>query len=70
MTNAIKKKHEALRQNLRIDPSILGALDLARSKRGGFISRNTWILEAIIEKLTREQENRGADGGEQNVHFL
>ena len=29
-------------------------LDAARRRRPGFVSRNTWILEAITEKLQRE----------------
>jgi len=35
---------------------------MARLRRAGSISRNTWITEAIAEKLAREQNN-GAPRG-------
>lgn len=37
------------------------AVDDARSKRPGKISRNTWITEAILEKLERIEKNDGKD---------
>jgi hypothetical protein len=43
------------RQNLRLDPRIWDEVDRDRSRRAGNISRNTWITEAILEKLAREQ---------------
>jgi len=42
------------RQNLRLDPDIWDRVDEQREKRPGSVSRNTWITEAILEKLTRE----------------
>jgi hypothetical protein len=40
---------------------------MARLRRAGSISRNTWITEAIAEKLAREQgtglPHRNAGGG-------
>ena len=33
-----------------------GAIDDARAKRAGVVSRNTWIAEAILEKLARAQD--------------
>lgn len=45
------------RTNLRLDPEMLSKLDHARRRRPGSVSRNTWILEAIQEKLAREQDN-------------
>ena len=45
------------RQSLRLDPEVWTAIDMARLRRAGSISRNTWITEAIAEKLTREQNN-------------
>ena len=33
------------------------AIDMSRLRRAGSISRNTWITEAIAEKLAREQNN-------------
>ena len=49
------KPDDRSRQNLRLDPRIWTAIDRARMKRAGNISRNTWITEAIEEKLTREE---------------
>jgi hypothetical protein len=43
------------RQSLRLDPEVRTAIDMARLRRAGSISRNTWITEAIVEKLAREQ---------------
>ena len=33
-----------------------GAIDDVRAKRPGIVSRNTWIAEAILEKLAREPD--------------
>jgi len=44
------------RQSLRLDPEVWTAIDRARLRRAGSISRNTWITEAIAEKLAREQD--------------
>ena len=70
MSRTLKDNDNRSRQNLRIDPDVLIALDSERSKRGGFVSRNTWITEAIIEKLAREQGERGADGDARKLHLL
>lgn len=43
------------RINLRLAPEMFEALDAARQSRPGNISRNTWITEAIEEKLAHEQ---------------
>ena len=42
------------RINLRLSPLMFDAIDEARSARPGNVSRNTWIAEAIEEKLDRE----------------
>lgn len=42
------------RSSLRLPPELLAAIDAARAKRPGKISRNTWITEAVQEKLRRE----------------
>jgi hypothetical protein len=44
------------RQSLRLDPEVWLAIDTARLRRAGSISRNTWITEAIAEKLAQEQD--------------
>ena len=43
------------RINLRLSPETFEAIDEARSARPGHISRNTWITEAVEEKLARER---------------
>lgn len=42
------------RINLRLSPEIFAAIDEIRACRPGSISRNTWITEAIQEKLSRD----------------
>lgn len=45
------------RINLRLPPDMFEAIDAARGRRAGNVSRNTWITEAIQEKLSREAAN-------------
>ena len=45
------------RQSLRLEPEVWTAMDTARLRRAGSISRNTSITEAIAEKLAREQNS-------------
>ncbi len=47
-----------LRQSLRLDPEVWDKIDRERLKRAGSISRNTWITEAILEKLSRERDDK------------
>jgi hypothetical protein len=56
MTANHAKIDERTRQSLRLDPGVWTAIDTARMGRAGSISRNTWITEAIAEKLAREQD--------------
>lgn len=42
------------RINLRLPPETFRAIDDLRERRAGSVSRNTWIAEAITEKLARE----------------
>lgn len=42
------------RMNLRLPQDTLEAIDVSRSYRVGSVSRNTWIIEAIAEKLANE----------------
>jgi LPS sulfotransferase NodH len=46
------------RQSLRLEAQLWAAIDVARSQRPGNVSRNTWITEAILEKITREGADR------------
>jgi hypothetical protein len=67
MTANHAKLDDRGRQSLRLDAQVWTAIDTARLRRAGSISRNTWITEAITEKLAREQNNgmpgRTAGGG-------
>lgn len=50
------------RINLRLKPETFAAIDTARARRSGHVSRNTWIAEAIEEKLARgDREAANAD---------
>jgi predicted HicB family RNase H-like nuclease len=40
--------------NLRVPESLVEQVDTLRKRRTGKISRNTWILEAIEDKIQRE----------------
>ncbi|KVU88407.1 hypothetical protein WK74_09155 [Burkholderia ubonensis] len=44
------------RQSLRLNDATWAAIDSARSSRPGNVSRNTWITEAITEKLQRTMQ--------------
>jgi len=54
----IKHIDDRTRQSLRLAPELWTAIDVARSARAGNVSRNTWITEAILEKITRERAER------------
>jgi len=41
------------RINLRLAPEVLKAIDVECSRRAGNVSRNTWITEAVTERLAR-----------------
>ena len=43
------------RINVRLPAEVFEAMDAARGARPGHISRNTWMTDAIEEKLTRER---------------
>jgi len=48
------------RINLRLPAETFEAIDAARADRPGAVSRNTWITEAIAEKLAREAGEQAA----------
>lgn len=53
-----KRIDDRARQSLRLATDVWVAIDVARALRAGNVSRNTWITEAILEKITREQTER------------
>ena len=54
----LKRLDDRTRQSLRLDPQLWAAIDVSRRGRPGNISRNTWITEAILEKVTRDEAGR------------
>jgi hypothetical protein len=51
------------RINLRLPADTFEAIDTARAGRPGNISRNTWITEAVEEKLARDRAALGLGSG-------
>jgi len=49
------------RLNLRLPGETFEAIDVARQARPGNISRNTWITEAVEEKLARERDQSDSE---------
>jgi hypothetical protein len=45
------------RINHRLPAEVFGAIDSSRAARAGHVSRNTWLTEAVQEKLAREGFN-------------
>jgi hypothetical protein len=52
------------RINLRLAAETFEAIDLARTARPGHVSRNTWLSEAVAEKLARDATPGQATAGE------
>jgi hypothetical protein len=60
------------RINLRLPAEVFEAIDATRARRPGTVSRNTWITEAIQEKLLREgvSNDKQPRAGESNGRLL
>ncbi|OWR21116.1 hypothetical protein CD944_05345 [Brevundimonas diminuta] len=43
------------RVNLRLPADVFAAIDASCAARAGRVSRNTWVAEAVREKLTRDR---------------
>lgn len=56
------------RINLRLAGQTFSAIDAACAARPGNVSRNTWIAEAIEEKLAGERLTTTANIGERRAH--
>ncbi|MHB8286805.1 MAG: hypothetical protein ACYDD1_19300 [Caulobacteraceae bacterium] len=56
------------RINLRLSASTFVEIDHARAGRPGNVSRNTWIAEAIAEKLNREPSRGVLQPEERQAH--
>lgn len=57
MSRPAEKTESRPRASLRLEPELWRRIDRARAARPGNLSRNTWIAEAIIEKLKRDVAN-------------
>jgi hypothetical protein len=51
---AVSVSDKRVRQSLRLDATVWRAIDQVRTGRPGNISRNTWITEAILDKLAHQ----------------
>jgi hypothetical protein len=51
------------RINLRLPAETFEAIDAARGARPGNVSRNTWITEAVEEKLAHDRAANGQSKG-------
>ncbi len=56
-TPVVPHDEDEVRFTLRGSFYLFSLIDRARGRRPGKISRNTWILEAITEKLKKEQQD-------------
>lgn len=74
MKSYLKDPHASLsRFSVRLPPEMLESIDAERARRAGCVSRNTWIAEAIQEKLSRESATNRLEGdgeGEKNGQLL
>lgn len=53
---ANQTKEGTTRQSLRLPNGIVARIDAARTRRAPKASRTSWIIEAIVEKLSRDRE--------------
>lgn len=64
----MKAAHKDLRSTerftLRLPPEVLEAIDAECSCRAGNVSRNTWITEAVTERLARLNASLRSQNGE------
>ena len=56
------------RLNLRMAGDTFAQIDAACAARPGNVSRNTWIAEAVEEKLARERATSLTQGSERRAH--
>ena len=56
------------RINLRLSAETFALIDAARAGRPGNVSRNTWIAEAVQEKLAREPMAAASQTSERRAH--
>ena len=49
---------------IRLPKELVTQIDAALDDRSVPLSRNNWLLEAAVEKLTRSREKGGSNGAE------
>jgi hypothetical protein len=57
-----QSESDETRQSLRLPADIRAQVDAARTARTPKISRTSWIIEAIAEKLSRERGQNAQSG--------
>lgn len=57
------------RNNLRLSTQLRDEINMARRRRAGNVTRNTWITKAVTEKLAKSQPIKPKNGN-QNVSFF
>lgn len=66
MANPLKETDEDIAAlTVRVPRTLISDIDQERKTRAVRVPRNTWILEAVVEKLDREKRGlkRSAVGG-------
>lgn len=65
MKTTRRDSHFTERFTLRLAPELLKAIDAECSRRAGNVSRNTWITEAVTERLVRLSPTSHPKGAEE-----
>ena len=63
----MNKEKDTARISLRLPKELFDEIDRLRSARPGNISRNTWIAEAVKEKLERDNTLQLKERGDAHV---
>lgn len=66
-TNKKDQSSHLERTNVRLPSEMLQAIDNECKHRAGCVSRNTWIVEAIQERLLRENAINRKNGKKEEV---
>jgi len=51
--NLVEKKEFQFKFTMRVPHKLVAAMDVRRKERPGNISRNQWIIEAILDRLEK-----------------
>jgi hypothetical protein len=65
MANGMKQTDEDVTAlTVRVPRALVSDIDHERNARPVRVPRNTWILEAVVEKLNRERQSQANGVGE------